>query len=185
VAAAAWKSMVGCPCPPYMHREPTGEDRERYQTVYARQPGAVAAPTAGLHFDRRCVERLAERGVRADIHHLHVGAGTFQPLRVGAYCRTCDGHAEWIEVGAAACEANPGGAGRAVGGSLAGRHHGDAALETAAGDEGVAQPWKGETRIFIYPGYRFRCVDALIPIFTCRNPPCSCWWPPSPALRKF
>jgi len=151
------------PLPPYITREPTGEDRERYQTVYARQPGAVAAPTAGLHFDQALLDRLATLGVERTFITLHVGAGTFQPLRVERIAEHVM-HAEWIEVGAAACEQIR--AARARGGRIiAVGTTVTRALETAAGDEGVAQPWKGETRIFIYPGYRFRCVDALITNF--------------------
>jgi S-adenosylmethionine:tRNA ribosyltransferase-isomerase len=151
------------PLPPYITREPTGEDCERYQTVYARQPGAVAAPTAGLHFDQALLDRLAALGVERTFITLHVGAGTFQPLRVERIAEHVM-HAERIEVGAAACEQIR--AARARGGRIiAVGTTVTRALETAAGDEGVAQPWKGETRIFIYPGYRFRCVDALITNF--------------------
>ncbi len=151
------------PLPPYITREPTGEDHERYQTVYARWPGAVAAPTAGLHFDQALLDRLAALGVERTFITLHVGAGTFQPLRVERIAEHVM-HAERIEVGAAACEQIR--AARARGGRIiAVGTTVTRALETAAGDEGVAQPWKGETRIFIYPGYRFRCVDALITNF--------------------
>ena len=150
------------PLPPYIRRAPTPEDRERYQTVYACRPGAVAAPTAGLHFDRELLDRLVERGVERAFVTLHVGAGTFQPVRVERIAEHVM-HSEWIEVGAEVCErigvARAGG-GRviAVGTTVA------RALETAAQTGGI-QPWRGETRIFIYPGYRFRCVDALITNF--------------------
>jgi S-adenosylmethionine:tRNA ribosyltransferase-isomerase len=151
------------PLPPYITREPTTEDHERYQTVYARQPGAVAAPTAGLHFDPALLDRLARQGVEQAFITLHVGAGTFQPLRVE---RVEDHvmHAERIEVSAAACEhvraaRKRGGRIIAVGTTVT------RALETATDDQGVLQPWAGETRIFIYPGYRFRGVDALITNF--------------------
>ena len=164
---AAWLPLLErhgrMPLPPYITREPNEEDRERYQTVYARQPGAVAAPTAGLHFDPALLEQLAALGVARTFITLHVGAGTFQPLRVE---RIEDHvmHAERIEVSAAACEqirATRASGGRiiAVGTTVT------RALETATGDEGIPQPWTGETRIFIYPGYRFRCVDALITNF--------------------
>ncbi|MFO1424112.1 MAG: tRNA preQ1(34) S-adenosylmethionine ribosyltransferase-isomerase QueA [Candidatus Competibacteraceae bacterium] len=150
------------PLPPYIRREPTPDDRERYQTVYARRPGAVAAPTAGLHFDPTLLDRLAARGVEQAFVTLHVGAGTFQPVRVERIEEHLM-HGEWIEVGVEACDrihATWMGGGRvvAVGTTVA------RALETAA-QTGEIQPWRGETRLFIYPGYRFRCVDALITNF--------------------
>ena len=151
------------PLPPYIAREPTAADSERYQTVYARRPGAVAAPTAGLHFDRALLDRIAARGVERAFITLHVGAGTFQPLRVERIAEHVM-HAERIEVGAEVCEqirAARARGGRVVAvGTTAVR-----ALETVADAEGIPQPWRGETRIFIYPGYRFRCVDALITNF--------------------
>lgn len=151
------------PLPPYIAREPTEEDRERYQTVYARWPGAVAAPTAGLHFDQALLNRLAEQGVERTFITLHVGAGTFQPLRVERVEEHVM-HAERIEVSAAVSERVR--AARARGGRIiAVGTTVVRALETAAGDDDVPQPWKGETRIFIYPGYRFRCVDALVTNF--------------------
>lgn len=150
------------PLPPYIRREPTAEDRERYQTVYARQPGAVAAPTAGLHFDQALLDRLAALGVAQAFVTLHVGAGTFQPVRVE---RIADHvmHPEWINVSAEVCRqirATQQRGGRVIAvGTTAVR-----ALETAAGS-GELQPWQGETRIFMAPGYRFRIVDALITNF--------------------
>ncbi len=150
------------PLPPYIHREPIPEDRERYQTVYARQPGAVAAPTAGLHFDPALLDQLDVMGVARAFITLHVGAGTFQPLRVEQIDEHVM-HAEQIEVGAEVCERirvarTRGGRVIAVGTTAV------RALETAARDSDI-QPWRGETRIFIYPGYRFRAVDALITNF--------------------
>lgn len=151
------------PLPPYITREPTGEDQERYQTVYARQPGAVAAPTAGLHFEQTLLDQLTERGIEQTFITLHVGAGTFQPLRVERL-EEHRMHAEWIEVSAAVCkkiQATRAHGGRivAVGTTVV------RALETAAFKNNIPQPWSGETRIFIYPGYRFRSVDALITNF--------------------
>lgn len=150
------------PLPPYIQHEPTPHDIERYQTVYARQPGAVAAPTAGLHFDSALLDRLTALGVEQAFITLHVGAGTFQPVRVE---RITDHvmHGEIVEVSESVCEcirATQARSGRviAVGTTVV------RALETAAGD-GVIQPWRGETHIFIYPGYRFRTVDALITNF--------------------
>ncbi|PIE83220.1 MAG: tRNA preQ1(34) S-adenosylmethionine ribosyltransferase-isomerase QueA [Candidatus Contendobacter odensis] len=152
------------PLPPYISREPDAEDRERYQTIYARQPGAVAAPTAGLHFNQALFDELTKLGIEQAFITLHVGAGTFQPLRVERVTEHVM-HAERIAVDAAVCERimatrQRGGRVIAVGTTVV------RALETAAANaEGVPQPWCGETRIFIYPGYRFRCVDALITNF--------------------
>lgn len=150
------------PLPPYIHREPTGQDADRYQTIYARQPGAVAAPTAGLHFDQTLLDQIAAMDVEQAFITLHVGAGTFQPLRVE---RIADHlmHTEWLDVSAAVCErvaATQGRGGRVIAvGTTAMR-----ALETAAHNGAIA-PWHGDTNIFIYPGYHFRCVDALITNF--------------------
>ena len=150
------------PLPPYITRAPTAEDAERYQTVYARRPGAVAAPTAGLHFTRTLLDRLAERGVEQAFITLHVGAGTFRPLRVERVAEHVM-HAEWIEIGQEPCARIR--AARARGGRVvAVGTTVTRALETAARD-GVVTPWRGETRIFIHPGYRFRVVDALITNF--------------------
>ena len=150
------------PLPPYIHRAPTPADRERYQTVYARQPGAVAAPTAGLHFDQNLLDQLAAMGVAQAFITLHVGAGTFQPVRVERIAEHTM-HSEWIEVGAETCAqiaTTRARGGRVIAvGTTATR-----ALETAA-QTGAIRPWRGETRIFIYPGYRFHAVDALITNF--------------------
>ena len=151
------------PLPPYITHEPTPEDRERYQTIYARRPGAVAAPTAGLHFEQSLLDRLAEQGVEQTFVTLHVGAGTFQPPRVERIAEHAM-HAELIEVGATTCERIQ--AARARGGRVVAVGTTVVrALETAAGDRDLPRPWRGDTRIFIYPGYRFRCVDALITNF--------------------
>ena len=151
------------PLPPYIAREPTERDRERYQTIYARQSGAVAAPTAGLHFDRALLDRIEALGVAQTFITLHVGAGTFQPLRVERLTEH-HMHGERVEVGAEACEQiraarERGGRVIAVGTTAV------RALETVTDEAGIARPWCGETRIFIYPGYRFRCVDALLTNF--------------------
>ncbi|MBL8260082.1 MAG: tRNA preQ1(34) S-adenosylmethionine ribosyltransferase-isomerase QueA [Candidatus Competibacteraceae bacterium] len=151
------------PLPPYIARPPTETDRERYQTIYARAPGAVAAPTAGLHFDRTLLDRIAALGVARTFITLHVGAGTFKPVRAE---RLADHrmHAEWIEVGDETCErvrAARSRGGRVIAvGTTAVR-----ALESVCDERGTPQPRQGETRIFIYPGYRFRCVDALVTNF--------------------
>ncbi len=150
------------PLPPYIARPDAGDDRSRYQTVYARTAGAVAAPTAGLHFDEELLAQLDAAGIERAFVTLHVGAGTFQPLRVDELTQHRM-HAEWLEVSAAtAARINAARAeGRrvvAVGTTVV------RALESAAGEHGV-QPFVGETRIFIYPDYRFRAVDALITNF--------------------
>jgi len=150
------------PLPPYIHREPDQADRERYQTVFAREVGAVAAPTAGLHFDEPLLARLRERGVQFGHVTLHVGAGTFQPVRVDELSQHVM-HREWINVGAGLVEqvrrtrAN-GGRVIAVGTTVV------RALESALRD-GELQPFAGETQIFILPGYRIRSVDAMVTNF--------------------
>lgn len=150
------------PLPPYIDRADEPADRERYQTVYARNPGAVAAPTAGLHFDRAMLERLAKIGIECAYVTLHVGAGTFQPLR-GEAIEQQRLHAERVQVAAATCDAvnRARAEGRrivAVGTTVV------RALESA-GTSGELVSFDGETDIFIYPGYRFRMVDALITNF--------------------
>jgi S-adenosylmethionine:tRNA ribosyltransferase-isomerase len=159
------------PLPPYIDRAPEQADRERYQTVYAREPGAVAAPTAGLHFDAAMLEDLEARGVRRAFVTLHVGAGTFQPVREDDIERH-DMHVEYLEVSAAACAAIE--AARAAGGRVVAvgttvvRSLETAALAaTGNGAEPAhrVQPYRGTTRIFIKPGYRFRVVDAMLTNF--------------------
>ncbi|MFK7829469.1 MAG: tRNA preQ1(34) S-adenosylmethionine ribosyltransferase-isomerase QueA [Congregibacter sp.] len=150
------------PLPPYIDREDALADRERYQTVYADKDGAVAAPTAGLHFDEGLLAQLAARGIgRAEVT-LHVGAGTFQPVREDDI-RDHLIHAEYLEVSAAVCDAvqsTRAQGGRVVAvGTTAVR-----SLETAAAG-GTLKPYVGDTRLFIYPGYEFACVDAMITNF--------------------
>ncbi|PWE30448.1 tRNA preQ1(34) S-adenosylmethionine ribosyltransferase-isomerase QueA [Maritimibacter sp. 55A14] len=153
------------PLPPYIaaRRAADVQDREDYQTVFARNPGAVAAPTASLHFDDRLLAALAARGVAFSHVTLHVGAGTFLPVKVEDV-RDHRMHAEWGEVSArAADEIN---ATRAAGGRVI--PVGTTALrliETAADGTGRVRPWSGETDIFIRPGYRFRVTDALMTNF--------------------
>jgi S-adenosylmethionine:tRNA ribosyltransferase-isomerase len=154
------------PLPPYIEHVDTAEDAERYQTVFAARPGAVAAPTAALHFDSALLEALAERGVRRAAVTLHVGAGTFQPVRVDDIAEHRM-HSEWFEVGAetvAAIAATRGAGGRVVAvGTTTLR-----ALESAAArvaDGGPLQPFSGETDIFITPGFEFRVVDRLLTNF--------------------
>ena len=150
------------PLPPYIERSDTPEDRNRYQTVFAARPGAVAAPTAGLHFDAGIMERIGARGVETARVTLHVGAGTFQPVRTEDPDRH-EMHAEWMEVSEQVCEqvaACRARGGRVVAvGTTAVR-----SLESAAAS-GTLRPFTGDTRLFISPGYEFRVVDALITNF--------------------
>jgi S-adenosylmethionine:tRNA ribosyltransferase-isomerase len=150
------------PLPPYIKRMDSADDRERYQTIYARVPGAVAAPTAGLHFDEEIMQRLDAHGVERAYLTLHIGAGTFQSVRVEDI-RMHVMHHEYCEVDARLCDqiaATRRRGGRVVAvGTTAVR-----ALETAARDGGVA-PYRGDTNLFITPGYRFREVDALLTNF--------------------
>jgi S-adenosylmethionine:tRNA ribosyltransferase-isomerase len=150
------------PLPPYIAHAPEAADAERYQTVYAERPGAVAAPTAGLHFDTSMLERLVARGVRIARVTLHVGAGTFQPVRTETVERHRM-HRERYEVPQATVEAI--GAARAAGGRvLAVGTTALRALESAARGGGLRAD-TGETDLFIYPGYRFRVVDRLLTNF--------------------
>jgi S-adenosylmethionine:tRNA ribosyltransferase-isomerase len=148
--------------PPYIERIPEQQDATRYQTVFAREPGAVAAPTAGLHFDDEMLRRCAQAGVATAYVTLHVGAGTFQPVRV-ADLDQHRMHAERVTVSAVTCEAiaatrERGGRVVAVGTTVV------RSLESAAA-AGALTPFEGETRLFIRPGYRFRVVDALLTNF--------------------
>jgi S-adenosylmethionine:tRNA ribosyltransferase-isomerase len=150
------------PLPPYIDRAPESADRERYQCVFARALGAVAAPTAGLHFDGDIFAALENRRVKHAFVTLHVGAGTFQPLRVDDI-EGHEMHAEYLEVPQSTGDAinfarAAGGRVIAVGTTVVRR------LETAAGG-GAISPYRGLTRIFIKPGYRFRAVDAMVTNF--------------------
>ncbi|MGO1001566.1 tRNA preQ1(34) S-adenosylmethionine ribosyltransferase-isomerase QueA [Lysobacter sp. CA196] len=158
------------PLPPYIQREPGSDDQERYQTVFAREVGAVAAPTAGLHFDDALLAQLRERGIEFGHVTLHVGAGTFQPVRAESLDQHVM-HSEWLNVGAGLVEQirrtrAAGGRVIAVGTTVvralesAIRHH-----SGIKGEESELQPFAGETRLFILPGYRIRSVDALITNF--------------------
>ncbi len=150
------------PLPPYITREDNEADRRRYQTVFAETPGAVAAPTAGLHFDQALLGQLKDRGIQSTTVTLHVGAGTFQPVRVDDIEDHLM-HAEWLEVSPSACDAIA--AARARGGRIvAVGTTAVRSLETAA-QGGSLQPFSGDSRIFIYPPYRFRVVDAMITNF--------------------
>jgi S-adenosylmethionine:tRNA ribosyltransferase-isomerase len=150
------------PLPPYIDRPDAVEDRERYQTVYARRDGAVAAPTAGLHFDDAIFARLDALGVARSHVTLHVGAGTFQPVRSDDI-RDHEMHAEYLEVSQQTCDdiaATRARGGRVIAvGTTAVR-----SLETAAAD-GQLAPYIGDTQLFLYPGCRFNCIDAMITNF--------------------
>lgn len=151
------------PLPPYIEHGVEAEDEARYQTVYARHPGAVAAPTAGLHFDEAMLERLSEQGVRRAALTLHVGAGTFQPVRVEKIDEH-KMHSERFHVPAetaAAIAATRERGGRVVAvGTTSLR-----TLESAACGNGLVRAGSGETDIFITPGYRFQVVDRLVTNF--------------------
>ncbi|MGB5676190.1 MAG: tRNA preQ1(34) S-adenosylmethionine ribosyltransferase-isomerase QueA [Gammaproteobacteria bacterium] len=150
------------PLPPYIDRLDDKQDLDRYQTVYASNPGAVAAPTAGLHFDHDILDRIQKKGVSSAFVTLHVAAGTFQPVR-------CDDiedhimHSEYLVVPAETvtqCHQARERGGRIIAiGTTAVR-----SLETAAAD-GELKPYRGETSIFLYPGYQFKSVDALLTNF--------------------
>lgn len=153
------------PLPPYIDQgaRQEGEDRERYQTVYASRRGAVAAPTAGLHFTPELIARIKGMGVSVATVTLHVGIGTFMPVRVD----TVEDHLmeeeeyEVTEEAADAINAAKASGGRVVAvGTTSAR-----TLESAAGPDGVVVPGSSGTRLFIYPGYRFRAVDALVTNF--------------------
>jgi S-adenosylmethionine:tRNA ribosyltransferase-isomerase len=151
------------PLPPYIKRQPTHEDRDWYQTVFAKDEGAIAAPTAGLHFTPELLRRLQNRGIGLTAVTLHVGPGTFTPVTVDRIEDHRMG-AEWIGVGPEAVEAieqtrSKGGRVIAVGTTVV------RALETAAQAHGQIRPYQGETRLFIAPGFPFKVVNALLTNF--------------------
>jgi len=150
------------PLPPYITHADAPEDEARYQTVFAARPGAVAAPTASLHFDAPLLAALAARGVRSTRVTLHVGAGTFQPVRAERI-RDHRMHSEWFEVGAQAV-ADIEVARRAGGRVVAAGTTALRALESAARC-GTLQAQRGETDLFITPGFEFRVVDRLVTNF--------------------
>ena len=157
------------PLPPYIDRADELSDRERYQTVYGEKQGAVAAPTAGLHFDELMLQQLRDKGVQIAFVTLHVGAGTFQSMRVDNI-REHQMHSELMEIGPDVCEqvrATKAAGKRVIAvGTTSVR-----SLESAAqgyldpAHKGSIQPYRGETAIFIYPGYEFQVVDALVTNF--------------------
>lgn len=150
------------PLPPYIERPVDRDDAERYQTVFASSTGAVAAPTAGLHFDDELLQRCTELGVQQEFITLHVGAGTFQPVR-GDDLASHKMHAEWLSVTETVCEKiqqtkQQGGRVVAIGTTVV------RALETAAAD-GTLAPYEGDTRLFLKPGDTFNVVDGLLTNF--------------------
>jgi len=150
------------PLPPYIDRTDTDEDKSRYQTVYAEQLGAVAAPTAGLHFDQQLLEDIQSKGAQIAFVTLHVGAGTFQPVRADNILDH-EMHSEWLQVSDEVCQQvidtkAKGGRVIAVGTTSV------RCLETAA-RSGQIGPFEGDTNIFIYPGYDFKVVDGLLTNF--------------------
>jgi S-adenosylmethionine:tRNA ribosyltransferase-isomerase len=152
------------PLPPYIHHQPDAQDQQRYQTVYARAPGAVAAPTAGLHFDEAMFEQLEQLGVQRTFVTLHVGAGTFQPVRDGDLAKHVM-HAEWYTVPDSTIQAIA--RARALGGRvIAVGTTSVRALESAAKlDPTLTQSQSGDTRLFIQPGFEYKVVDAMITNF--------------------
>jgi S-adenosylmethionine:tRNA ribosyltransferase-isomerase len=150
------------PLPPYIDRSDTEEDKSRYQTVYAQQLGAVAAPTAGLHFDDQMLADIKAKGAKVAFVTLHVGAGTFQPVRVDNILDH-KMHSEWLQVSDDVCQQvreTKAAGGRVIAvGTTSVR-----CLETAA-NSGEIVPFEGDTDIFIYPGYQFNVVDGLLTNF--------------------
>jgi S-adenosylmethionine:tRNA ribosyltransferase-isomerase len=151
------------PLPPYIEREDELEDKNRYQTVFGVRDGAVAAPTAGLHFSEALLAQCDALGIRRATVTLHVGAGTFQPVRTDDIEQHVM-HAEYVEVDETVCQAvkdtrKRGGRVIAVGTTAV------RSLESASAATGLIQPFKGDTDIFIYPGYHFHSVDAMITNF--------------------
>lgn len=160
----AWLERHGeVPLPPYITRHAGQEDRERYQTIYAREPGAVAAPTAGLHFDDAIMDALARRGVESAFVTLHVGAGTFQPVQHEDLARHVM-HEESFAIPQSTVEAVA--RARARGGRVVAVGTTSLrALESAADEEGALRAGPARTTLFITPGYRFRAVDRLLTNF--------------------
>lgn len=159
-----WLDREGhIPLPPYLQRIDNAEDRERYQTVVARNPGAVAAPTAGLHFTQELLALLAAKGVETALLTLHTGLGTFQPVRV-EHVEEHQIHCERYVISpetAVAINRTKAAGGRVIAvGTTSAR-----TIEYSAGDEGEVFPGSGDADIFIYPGYRFKVIDALITNF--------------------
>jgi len=161
-ATQALEEYGRLPLPPYIERDVDKEDLERYQTVYAQHIGAVAAPTAGLHFDETMLAKIEALGIETAQVTLHVGAGTFQPVRVDDI-KTHQMHSERIEVTSEVCEKVK--ATRARGGRVIAVGTTSVRAIESASHSGKIEPFSGETEIFIYPGYEFKSVDAMITNF--------------------
>lgn len=161
------ESIGQVPIPPYFHRSAEESDKERYQTIYAKHKGSAAAPTAGFHFDDELMQKIVEKKIQLGYLTLHIGAGTFMPVRVDDI-REHKMHTEYLEVSQDLCnqiKATKAAGKRVISvGTTSLR-----ALETAC-QSGTIEPYHGETNIFIYPGYQFHSADALITNF---HLPCS------------
>ncbi|WP_394183509.1 tRNA preQ1(34) S-adenosylmethionine ribosyltransferase-isomerase QueA [Marinomonas posidonica] len=150
------------PLPPYIERPDEDSDQERYQTVYNEKPGAVAAPTAGLHFDDALLTKLKDKGVEVAFVTLHVGAGTFQPMKVDNV-EDHIMHAEYVEVDEQVVQQVQ--ATKARGGRVIAVGTTSVRSLESASQSGQIAPMQGDTSIFIYPGYEFKTVDALVTNF--------------------
>jgi S-adenosylmethionine:tRNA ribosyltransferase-isomerase len=150
------------PLPPYIDRPAEDNDLSRYQTVYGTKPGAVAAPTAGLHFDEVVLDRLRSKGIESAFVTLHVGAGTFTPVRVDDI-REHTMHSEVMALDDAVCAKVL--ATKAAGKRVVAVGTTSVRCLESASQTGIIQPYHGETNIFIYPGYQFKVVDALLTNF--------------------
>jgi S-adenosylmethionine:tRNA ribosyltransferase-isomerase len=167
-ALEVFETQGKVPLPPYIRREPEPCDRERYQSIFARDKGAVAAPTASLHFDPALIAALEQRGVERAFITLHVGAGTFQPVREEDLDEVVL-HSERVHVSATTCEAirrtQARGARVVAVGTTVVRALESAALAAHEADAGSQLAFAGETRLFIRPGFQFRVIDALLTNF--------------------
>jgi S-adenosylmethionine:tRNA ribosyltransferase-isomerase len=155
------------PLPPYIDRPDEDSDKERYQTVYNQVPGAVAAPTAGLHFDENILQQLADKGVKSEFVTLHVGAGTFQPVRVDNILEH-QMHSEYAEVPQSvvdAIHATKAAGNRVIAVGTTSVRSIESAAQQAVKDNSELKPYFADTDIFIYPGYEFQIVDAMFTNF--------------------
>ncbi len=160
LADAIISDIGSTPLPPYITRQARKSDAERYQTVYAKSDGSFAAPTAGLHFTPELLEEMRRKGILTEFVTLHVGIGTFRPVRSESLSNH-EMHTEWFEITAKAAKNISEAPGRiiAVGTTTA------RALESAAIGKHKVDPYRGETNLFIKPGYNFKAVDALVTNF--------------------
>lgn len=157
-----WFERVGhMPLPPYIERSDDQNDAERYQTVFAEQKGAVAAPTAGLHYSDSLLDKIKSKGVRVETITLHVGAGTYQPVKVDSV-DDHEMHSEYIEVSQTVCDAineTKANGGRVIAVGTTVVRSLESAAQATKGE--LIEPFYGDTRIFIYPGFKFKVVDLL------------------------